>query len=65
MQRHGREFANRRQAKIAMRARDRESQRILDDIPALPVSITPSGGTELIDRKILDYPGATLVDFRK
>jgi hypothetical protein len=63
MQHHGRELANRRQAKVSMRARDLESQRILDGIPSPLVSIAPTGGVERIDRQLLDYAGAIVVDF--
>lgn len=55
-----RERAERRRAEDALRASELEFRLIVDNFPAQLSLLTPTGGVELINRRILDYSGKTL-----
>jgi PAS domain S-box-containing protein len=58
------DIEDRKRAEDALRERERESRLIVDSIPGLVATLTPTGQIEVVNNQVLAYCGRTLDDLQ-
>ena len=59
------EIAERQRTEEALRERERESRLIVDSIPGLVATLTPTGEVEVVNNQVLAYCGRTLEELKQ
>ncbi|MGA3047059.1 MAG: PAS domain-containing protein [Terracidiphilus sp.] len=60
----GTDIEDRKRAEDALRASENNLRHIIDGIPGLVTTMTPSGELELVNRRFLDYYGMTMEEMK-